>query len=202
MTKANCVALLGDSTIDNSAYTEGQPSVALHVQALLSPKWRVVQRAKDGAITQDISEQLVSIPAETSQLVLSVGGNDAILKIDSLDTPVNSTAEALRIFSEILKEFEENYRAAVMACLKFGLPLSVCTIYHGDFPNKDFQRRVVLMLTLFNDVIGRAAGSAGASLIDLRSSCFLPEHFFNQIEPSSIGGRKIAEAIVEKLIVS
>jgi hypothetical protein len=50
-------------------------------------------------------------------------------------------------------------------------------------------------LSLFNDAITRAAFSAGAPLIDLRLICSEDEDYANPIEPSSRGGRKIAQAI-------
>jgi hypothetical protein len=50
-------------------------------------------------------------------------------------------------------------------------------------------------LTLLNDVITREVFRVGASLIDLRLICDSDEDFANPIEPSALGGAKIARAI-------
>ena len=77
------------------------------------------------------------------------------------------------------------------------LPLVVCTIYHGNFPESDFQQRISVALTVFNDVILRAAVEHRLKVIDLRFICDSPQDYVNQIEPSAIGGGKIAQSIVQ-----
>lgn len=44
------VALLGDSTLDNAAYTEGGPDVVAHLNALLPDSDRATLMARDGAV--------------------------------------------------------------------------------------------------------------------------------------------------------
>ena len=82
------------------------------------------------------------------------------------------------------------------ACLRPGLPLAVCTIYNGCFPDPSYQRLASVALMVFNDVILRTAISHGLQVIDLRAICSRAEDYANPIEPSSIGGEKIARAIV------
>ena len=48
---------------------------------------------------------------------------------------------------------------------------------------------------MLNDAITRQAFGARASLIDLRLICNQDEDFANAIEPSVVGGGKIARAI-------
>jgi hypothetical protein len=50
-------------------------------------------------------------------------------------------------------------------------------------------------LTLFNDAIIRIATEYGVPVIDLRSVCIQDEDYANPIEPSSVGGEKIAKVI-------
>ena len=52
---------------------------------------------------------------------------------------------------------------------------------------------------VFNDVILRVAVEYGLAVIDLRFVCTEPSDYANPIEPSSIGGAKIARAIVDLL---
>jgi hypothetical protein len=84
----------------------------------------------------------------------------------------------------------------VGACLRPGLPLGVCTIYNGCFPDEAYQRMARVALAVFNDVILRVAIEHGLPVIDLRLVCCSPEDYANPIEPSSVGGEKIARIIV------
>ena len=57
------------------------------------------------------------------------------------------------------------------------------------------RRLAATALTIFNDVITRAAFTPGLPLIDLRLICNEDADFANPIEPSVQGGAKIAAAI-------
>src|SRR5437773_4731364 len=107
-----------------------------------------------------------------------------------------STSKSLDTLADISDAFESQYRSAVDACLRPGLPLRVCTIYNGCFPDKAYQRIASLALAVFNDVILRVAIERGLPVIDLRLICTDPTDYANPIEPSSIGGEKIAKVIV------
>ena len=191
------LVLLGDSIFDNAAYTQGGPDVLGQVRGELPAGWTATLAAVDGARADDVAAQVASAPADATHLVLSVGGNDALMASGLLDEPVYSTADALRLIGASVREFEERYRAAVAACLVRRLPLTICTIYHGNFPDPDYRQRVVVALTVFNDAIVRTACAHGLDVIDLRAVCEQPRDYANPIEPSSIGGAKIARAIAD-----
>jgi hypothetical protein len=188
--------LLGDSILDNASYTEGGPAVITHVQEQIPKAWQATLLAVDGSTTEHIADQIREIPSSASHLLLSVGGNNALLRAEVLEAPVSSSGEALILLSEVVREFEASYRMAVKACLSLNLPLVVCTIYHGNFPDPSYQRRVIVALALFNDVIIRVATENRLKVIDLRLVCSEPEDYANPIEPSASGGAKIAQAIV------
>jgi len=192
----NHLILLGDSVLDNAAYTEGGPAVITHVQEQIPKAWRATLLAVDGSTAENIADQIREIPSSASHLLLSVGGNNALLRAEVLEAPVNSSGEALLLLSEVAREFEASYRIAVRACLSVNLPLVICTIYHGNFPDPDYQRRVIVALALFNDVIIRVATENRLKVIDLRLVCSEPQDYANPIEPSASGGAKIAQAIV------
>lgn len=188
--------LLGDSILDNASYTEGGPAVITHVQEKIPEGWQATLLAVDGSTTEHIADQVRRLPSSASHLLLSVGGNDALLKAEVLDAPVDSSGEALLLLYDVAREFEASYRMAVKACLNLDLPFVVCTIYHGNFPDPSYQRRVIVALALFNDVIIRVATENRLKVIDLRLVCSEPEDYANPIEPSASGGAKIAQAIV------
>jgi hypothetical protein len=189
------LVLLGDSIFDNAAYTDGAPDVVTQLRGLLPEGWRATLAAVDGAQAADVAAQVAGVDATATHLVLSVGGNDALMASGLLDEPVYSSADALRLIAATVREFELRYRDAVAACLARRLPLAVCTIYHGNFPDPDFRERAVVALTALNDAIVRTACAHGLDVIDLRAICDLPQDYANPIEPSSIGGAKIARAI-------
>ena len=190
------VVLLGDSIFDNARYTLGDPDVISQVRQLLPPGWRATLLAVDGSTTENIPSQLNSLLGDASHLVLSVGGNDAIMNSGILLAPAASTAQALTQLADVSKTFEERYRLVIGECRRFRLPLTICTIYNGCFPDADYQRLISTALMVFNDVILRVGIEFGLSVIDLRFVCSSPSDYANPIEPSSVGGEKIARAIV------
>jgi len=190
------IALLGDSILDNASYTKGGPDVVTQVRQLLPAGWQASLLAVDGSTTEDVAAQVVRIPPEATHLILSVGGNDAIMKSDLLLKPFDSTTKLLDKLADVSVEFESSYRRAVAACLTPQLPLTICTIYNGNFPDADYQRLARTALMVFNDVILRAGFEYGLGVIDLRFVCSSAEDYANPIEPSSVGGQKIARCIV------
>jgi hypothetical protein len=188
--------LLGDSILDNAHYTGGGPDVVTQVRQMLPAGWRATLLAVDGSTTKEIPTQVKSLPDDASHLVLSVGGNDAIMNSQILQSPAKSTADALAALADVAQSFDEKYRRAVAACGRGASPLAVCTIYNGCFPDPLYQRLVSTALMAFNDVILRVAIERALPVIDLRYICCSSADYANPIEPSSVGGMKIARAIV------
>jgi hypothetical protein len=193
------VVLLGDSIFDNAAYTSGGPDVVSQLRPLLPGGWSATLLAVDGARTDDVIRQVSRLPADASHLVLSVGGNDALAHSDLLDGPASSAAQVIGFLADAASQFERRYRGLVVQLLQLGRPLTVCTIYNGNFPDPEFQRIAATALTVFNDVILRVAFEHALTVIDFRLVCSEPADYANPIEPSSTGGAKIARSILETL---
>lgn len=190
------IVLLGDSIFDNSKYVQPEPDVVAQLQGLLPAGWKASLRAVDGSITNDVALQLGSLPPDATHLVLSVGGNDLLgCAGDLLQTPVAMSSDAFRLLGRVADAFESTYRRLVDACLVTGLPLVVCTVYDGNFDDAEFQAAARLAVAAFNDRILRLALEKGLRAIDLRLVCAKAEDYANPIEPSAIGGKKIARAI-------
>lgn len=196
---AQHVILLGDSIFDNGRYTKGGPAVIAQVRERLPLGWKASLLAVDGATIEMVLEQLERLPEDATQLVLSAGGNDALMRKSLLDTPVRSSADTFMQLSKAVQEFEANYRKLIAVCLKHGRSLTICTIYNGNFPDAAYQRRVTVALAAFNDAIVRIATEFRLKVLELRQICSKPEDYANPIEPSSIGGEKIATAIAREL---
>jgi hypothetical protein len=193
------IVLLGDSIFDNRVYTNGGPDVVIQVQELLPHDSHATLLAVDGSTSVDIPSQVQGIPSDATHLVLSVGGNDAIMNSGVLLKPLDSAAKTLAELADVSREFERKYRRAVAACRKTGLPLTICTIYNGNFPDREYQRLASTALMVFNDAILRVGFEFGLTVIDLRFVCASPEDYANPIEPSSKGGAKIARCIVRSM---
>ena len=155
--------------------------------------------AVDGSTTVEVPAQAERVPRDASNLVLSVGGNDAIMNADILQKPAVSSRQVLDELSNVSQTFEKNYRRAVESCLRLRLPLMICTVYNGRFPDPEYQRLISTALMVFNDVILRVGIEMNLTVLDLRLICSADEDYANPIEPSSIGGARIARSIVSAL---
>ena len=190
------LVLLGDSVFDNAAYVRGGPDVTTQLKAMLPAGWMAHLRAVDGSVTSEIARQTRRLPAGTSHLVVSVGGNDALGHVGILQEKVGSFAEALTRLADIGDEFQRDYARMLDGVLSLFVPTAVCTIYYPQFPDADLQRLAVTALTVFNDCIMREAFQRGLPLLDLRLICDEEADYANPIEPSVRGGAKIAAAIL------
>ncbi len=189
------VVLLGDSILDNGAYTAPGPDVVSQARGALGEGWKATLLAVDGAVTADVlSGQLRRLPADATHVVVSAGGNDALGAASILSEPANSVAEALGRLTVAQDRFRASYVRLVDALAPLNLPTALCTIYDANYPEPQ-RRLVVAGLALFNDVITRAAFARRFALIDLRLICDEPRDYANPIEPSARGGEKIARAI-------
>jgi lysophospholipase L1-like esterase len=196
---AQHVVLLGDSILDNGAYTGGKPDVLAHLRRVLPRGWTASLLARDGATTAGIPAQLAQLPRNATHLLLSIGGNDALQRQGLLQARAGSVAEAIEMLAAAVDEFDRVYRKAVEACRSHRLPLVICTIYNGNFDDVRYRKLVRSAVALFNDAIVRTAVDYKLNAIELRAVCTRPEDYANPIEPSSIGAAKIARAIAAVL---
>ena len=208
------IILAGDSVFDNRTYVEvGEPDVRDQLDVLLDPEDKVTLIAVDGDINNNVSEQLDNIPNDATHLFISIGGNDALMHIDSFTDSVNTIGEALDSFNEMVQEFERDYIKMLTNVIKYGLKTTLCTIYNPCFdhenmdrikymfpPNTNFkklQRRCTTALPLFNNIIFQEAFNFGLPVMDLRLIFNDSADYSNPIEPSVVGGIKMARIIKE-----
>lgn len=192
------VVLLGDSIFDNKAYVNGGPGVIEQVRDELPHGWKATLLALDGDVIAGVPRQLLALPDDATNLVVSAGGNDALGYAHLLEAPARSVAEALDLFAGAQERFAADYELMAAGLSASGLPAAVCTIY--DTPSSGpFYRMIRTALTVFNDCVTRAAFTRGLSLLDLRIICTHDGDYANAIEPSVQGGAKIARAIAALL---
>ena len=189
------IVLLGDSVFDNGAYIGKGPDVVKQLNAVLPTGGNATLLAVDGSVTSGVGIQLWLAPSDATHLVVSAGGNDALHYSPILGEKVGSVAEALERLADVRETFTREYRAMLDKVQARGLPTAVCTIYEARFPDLKQRRQAAAGLTLFNDCITREAAARGLAVIDLRVICSDDEDLANPIEPSVVGGAKIANAI-------
>lgn len=189
------IVLLGDSIFDNAAYVNGGLDVIAHLRRQIPSEWKASLRAVDGSIVEGVQKQTFDLPDNATHLIVSAGGNNALLNADILQQKAASSAEVLNKLADVASEFEYHYREMLEAVLSLQKATAVCTIYYPRMPESFVQKIAVAALTIFNDAIIRQAFSAGIPLIDLRLVCNEDSDYANEIEPSEAGGKKIASAI-------
>jgi lysophospholipase L1-like esterase len=191
------IVLLGDSIFDNKSYVGAEPDVISHLRQMMPDDWQATLNAVDGSLVAHVDAQLAKIPAGATHLVISAGGNDALMNADVLQMKAGSAAEVLNALADRAGDFELRYREMLDGAGRRGLPVVVSTVYYPNFPDSLIQKIATTALTVFNDVIIRQAILAGVPFLDLRLICNEAGDYANEIEPSGKGGAKIAAKILE-----
>ena len=206
------IVLLGDSIFDNKSYVNpNELDVPNQLKSLVGPDCKVTNLAVDGHVTRHIETQLNHLPLDATHLFISVGGNDGLGHLSIFQHPIETVGEALQKMYLIGENFKKVYSSMLDSVLKHKLPTSVCNIYYPRFHSNSLDRvssylrmgvnveklqhMAMAAETIFNDIIMYEVFKRKLPLIDLRILCNDDQDFANPIEPSCIGGMKIAKTI-------
>jgi len=194
------IILLGDSIIDNGAYVhKGEPDVTKQLQARL-PRRTVIMRAVDGAVAANVLASQVNGLESSDHVILSVGGNDALQHRDILENAGGLNAgDVLLRFWTIREEFRKTYTALLDRLAVTKAKVMVMTVYNPNFTEFGacFQRMAESGVSLFNDVIQQEALARTFDILELRRLFTHKADYANPIEPSMLGGAKLANAMAE-----
>jgi hypothetical protein len=194
------IILLGDSVFDNAAYVPTGESLFDQFQAEVPDRWQVTLLAHDGAVIADVAFQLEGLPPGTTDLVISVGGNDALRHAELLERAASLT-ELRFMLEAVLPTFRNDY-VAMLDEVCHHLEPSVCTIYDQcPLGDANYRRRVSVAIGEFNRCITLEAAARNLPLIPLHEICSEPDDFsaISPIEPSGQGAQKIVLAILRQL---
>jgi len=188
--------LLGDSIIDNGLYVDaGEPDVFAQISEKVSAN--VTMRAVDGDVVEDAARRLDSSPLpDDAAVFLSIGGNDALNCIGFLGDPDEIRfVQAMTTLHGIREDFRGRY-VRFLDRLR-GHPVMVATIYNPNFTGgeQDIQVPAEAALSAFNDVIQQEALARGFAVLELRTLFTDYFDYANPIEPSAVGGAKIAQGV-------
>ena len=190
------IVLLGDSVFDNKAYVGEAPDVVGHLRHMLPRDWRATLCAVDGATTADIGTQISKVPRDATCLFVSVGGNDALMHMGLLYDTTLDGRSMLAELARLADGFRADYMRAVEHVCRLEKPTCLCTVYNANM-GVDLAAPVEAAVAVLNDKIYSVANESHLPVIDLRRICNRPEDFANPIEPSDLGGKKIAISILE-----
>lgn len=196
-----CVCLMGDSIFDNDEYVPGEPGVIEQLRRSVPTGWSAVKVAVDGDCMEDIPNQLPRVPPKTTDLVVSIGGND-LMKVRHLLADVTSGAPLDDVLASPLADFEIGYGWMLDMILGNGARVSVCTIYTAiPFTEPEMRQHAPQAIDAFNTVILRLAEARGIAVVRIDRICSEVEDFseMSPIEPSSRGGQKIVDGIIDVL---
>mgnify|MGYP001294919817 FL=1 len=206
------IVLLGDSIFDNNSYVNsGELDVPNQLRSLVGHRSRITNLAVDGHKIGHVKNQLDNLPPSATNLFVSVGGNDGLGHLSIFNSHVSTVGEALRQMYRIGNNFKKKYSEMVDLVLSYNIPTAFCSIYYPRFDarslnrvqhymsaiqnGREIQEMAMAAETIFNDIITYEIFKRKIPLIDLRVLCDDDEDFANPIEPSCIGGMKIAETI-------
>ena len=210
---------------NRSYVLEGELEVTAHLKKLYlyEPDVSITNNAVDGDTMYDLKNNHLDTPdiEEASHIIVSIGGNDLLHNISFLQR----TSELSKImgkdaridkwgvkelnpsrnkvfeetYFEIIKPFTKQYETIVANLSSHRANLLLCTVYEGDLVDSDefsdVNNSSKTMVSLFNDIVYKTANKYSAAVLELREIFVSPEDYANPIEPSHIGGGKLAKAI-------
>lgn len=169
------IILLGDSILNNQRYVPATESIPY----LLSQQYKLINLAQDNATISSVYSQLnkISIDLNNSNtfIFVSVGGNDIINNKQN----INQIIENYNLLLEAIK-------ARLYNCNIIILNLYYPKESHDEYYNE---------INMWNNNIQNQSIKS----IDLTNIIKSTNDLTAYIEPSSVGGQKIASAIISSL---
>lgn len=198
------IVLAGDSIFDNDSYVGGEPGVIEQLRTSAPAQISATKVAVDGDCIRHVSEQISDLPSNTTDLVISVGGNDARSHA-GLAQKAQSVSDIADLLVGPLAGYQAEYKHMLADALSKGVTVKVCTIY-TQIPFEDPVMRAFAPYAIgkFNAVILDEASLAGVEALRLDQVCVDPLDFSSAspIEPSCQGGQKIVDLILSSVLAS
>jgi lysophospholipase L1-like esterase len=210
---------------NRSYVLDGELDVTNHLKKLYAgqPDVFITNNAVDGDTMYDLERNYLDEEElqNASHTIVSIGGNDLLHNISFLQTTselsevmgkdarigkwgareLNPTRNKVfeETYFEIIKPFTKQYETIVANLSNHRAKLLLCTVYEGDLVDSDefsdVNNSSKTMVSVFNDIVYRTANKYDADVLELREIFVSSEDYANPIEPSHIGGGKLAKAI-------
>lgn len=195
------ITLAGDSIFDNDGYVPNEPGVIAQLRTSIPNNWSAMKIAVDGDCIRHVYSRVENFPDYITDLVLSIGGNDALGYASALNQ-AKSPSDIPGLVAQPAAEFRENYKTLLNHLVSLNCKLHVCTIYTAvPFEDPLWRQYVPLALGLFNTIIKEEAKALGVGVVEIDKVCIEDADYSkaSPIEPSAIGGQKIVNEIIRHL---
>ena len=200
--------------------------VTEHLEKLFSndPNVVIENHAVDGDTMHQLEKNHLdsNLLLGATHIVVSIGGNDLLYNISFLQTTsklskvmgkgamigkwgakeLNPSRNKVfeETYFEIIEPFKKQYETIVANLSNHRANLLLCTVYEGDLVDSDefsdVSNSSKTMVSIFNDIVYRVANKFNADVLELRDIFTSSDDYANPIEPSHIGGEKLAQSIV------
>lgn len=201
--------------------------VTEHLEKLFSndPNVVIENHAVDGDTMLQLEKNHLdsNLLLGATHIVVSIGGNDLLYNISFLQTTsklskvmgkgamigkwgakeLNPSRNKVfeETYFEIIEPFKKQYETIVANLSNHRANLLLCTVYEGDLVDSDefsdVSNSSKTMVSIFNDIVYRVANKFNADVLELRDIFTSSDDYANPIEPSHIGGEKLAQSIVQ-----
>jgi hypothetical protein len=176
------VLLLGDSILANEKYVPKGKSVFDFLKAVYGDGDEVFLFARDNYTIHDVYFQISNLPisynSKNTSIVLSVGGNNFLTG--------TTLGVAKKEYIFLIERIRENFGECKLYLVNLYLPF--------DPLLQNLYEKIVVEWNSFLEGVVRDGLAYG--LVDISRVITEPEDLVSKIEPSAIGGEKIAGAIV------
>ena len=184
LTSMDNIVLVGDSILNNANYV----SPGLTVYDLIKSKHENVQMyAADNSAIKDVIKQVENMPnkfnTKNTYIFVSAGGND-ILNL-SIHQDEESTKNLFNMYLLLIKAIKQKFPNANIVALN---------IY---YPPNPYYKIFYKTVEMWNNLLMKNKTIQGYSVININKMLTSEDDFTRDIEPSDIGGEKIADAITE-----
>ena len=177
--KTESIILVGDSILKNNSYVLEEKSV----EKLLSTKTyaHIYCFAVNDSIIKDATEQVNILPQHLNEpstcIFLSIGGNDILKGID----PVSSIFRQYMDLVDLMKERMNKTKIVLI------------NLY---YPTDEKYEKYYSSIKRWNELVDAYAEDNDLKVLDASAILAKEADFTSDIEPSIIGGEKLANQIV------
>lgn len=180
----NPIILAGDSIFENSSYVRPGESVE---ECLKIKNKNIVVVAEDGATINKLVPQLKNIPKHlnklSSRLFISIGGNDILLHFKG-KTFINV---------DEVKSMIEQYKSTILYVKEnYNITIYLTSIY---YPTAKPCKRLYEVIRYWNEEQKKFAKKHNLYVFQIDKLLTKDKHFTNEIEPSGLGSKIIADNI-------
>jgi hypothetical protein len=191
-TDNSTIILLGDSVFKNNLYVSN-PAVSIENQLKLENP-SLLNEAQDGAVIIDVFDQMEKLPEsynkKTTHLYISAGGNDIIYYYLYKNIPKSNLDQLDTIFKKYTK---------LINSLLVKFDQSKVFLFDIYYPQSERYKPFYPIIKLWNQKIEDFTREKNIEFIPISREITEPTDLTHEIEPSSTGGLKIVQQIIDSM---